>query len=221
MITSVQMLLTRGQVCAVVRMPKLRELGVTPGTVPPPRRRVPCPRPAPAARIKYILRQSDIFTMHFGVSLSDSDEDDDGDDHDSEGGSGPEDSGKGGQANGAGTGAGPSSPSKRRRPRGRRDEAPEADATNGEEPAPTYLMQQPPSISGGKLRSYQMEGLNWMINLQAQGTNGTLATRIAGVGGDQGRLALSDRKYRDACRSPPVARRRLARFFPCASWALG
>lgn len=43
---------------------------------------------------------------------------------------------------------------------------------NGDDKAPTYLMQQPPSISGGTMRSYQLEGLNWMINLQAQGTNG-------------------------------------------------
>lgn len=73
---------------------------------------------------------------------------------------------------GAGAAAAGASPSKRRQAgRGAADEALDADA-NAEDKAPTYLMQQPPSISGGTMRSYQLEGLNWMINLQAQGTNG-------------------------------------------------
>lgn len=68
--------------------------------------------------------------------------------------------------------AGPGSPSARRRPHGDADEGPESETTNGEEAAPTYLVQQPPCITGGTLRPYQLEGLNWMINLQSQGTNG-------------------------------------------------
>lgn len=114
-----------------------------------------------AFRIKYILRQSDIFATHFGVTLSESeDEADDGEGDD-------------GEVDGAEDGlAGSGNPSKRRRPREDACESQEADATKAEESAPTYLMQQPPSITGGKLRAYQLEGLNWMINLQAQGTNG-------------------------------------------------
>ncbi len=75
-----------------------------------------------------------------------------------------EDGGAGGGAAAAG-----GSPSKRRQAAGKGD-ADEMD--DGEDSAPTFLTKQPPSISGGTMRSYQLEGLNWMINLQAQGTNG-------------------------------------------------
>lgn len=79
---------------------------------------------------------------------------------------------------GEGAAAAGASPSKRRQAvRGAADEALDVDA-NAEDKAPTYLMQQPPSISGGTMRSYQLEGLNWMINLQAQGTNGEHPRRM-------------------------------------------
>ncbi|CAN0552256.1 unnamed protein product, partial [Ectocarpus sp. 12 AP-2014] len=69
------------------------------------------------------------------------------------------------------------SPSKRRQAGGgAADEA--MDDVNEEDTAPTYLTKQPPSISGGTMRSYQLEGLNWMVNLQAQGTNGILADEM-------------------------------------------
>lgn len=109
-----------------------------------------------ADRIKYVLRQSDIFATHFGVTLSDSEEEDD------------ERSNGGG---GEGAAAAGGSPSKRRQLGRGGDEVVDGDA-NGEGAAATYLVKQPPSISGGTMRSYQLEGLNWMINLQAQGTNG-------------------------------------------------
>lgn len=67
------------------------------------------------------------------------------------------------------------SPSKRRRAAGKGDADEMVDDVSGEDSAPTFLTKQPPSISGGTLRSYQLEGLNWMINLQAQGTNGERA----------------------------------------------
>lgn len=110
-------------------------------------------------RIKYILRQSDIFATHFGVTLSDSDDEN------------AEDEKGQGTLLGLGESGALGSPSKRRREGKGSDETAETDA-NGDDKAPTYLVQQPPCITGGKLRPYQLEGLNWMINLQAQGTNG-------------------------------------------------
>ena len=89
-----------------------------------------------------------------------------------------EEKSEGNQRDGAGAADAGASPSKRRQAgRGAADEAMDVDA-NGEDKAPTYLMQQPPSISGGTMRSYQLEGLNWMINLQAQGTNGEQPRRL-------------------------------------------
>lgn len=106
-------------------------------------------------RIKYILRQSDIFATHFGVTLSDSEDE-------------KEEDQEGDKSKGAAAAGG--SPSKRRQAGRGADDA-VYDVT-AEDTAPTFLTKQPPSISGGTMRSYQLEGLNWMINLQAQGTNG-------------------------------------------------
>lgn len=39
----------------------------------------------------------------------------------------------------------------------------------------TFLTQQPSTIGFGKMRDYQLEGLNWMIRLQENGVNGILA----------------------------------------------
>eukprot|EP00752_Nemacystus_decipiens_P001789 g1728.t2 len=114
-------------------------------------------------RIKYILRQSDIFATHFGVVLSDSEDEEDKPQE--------EDKSKGAAAAGG-------SPSKRRQAGGGAAADEMLDDVNGESSAPTFLTTQPPSISGGTLRSYQLEGLNWMVNLQAQGTNGILADEM-------------------------------------------
>jgi SWI/SNF-related matrix-associated actin-dependent regulator of chromatin subfamily A member 5 len=40
------------------------------------------------------------------------------------------------------------------------------------------LMGQPASITGGAMRSYQIEGLNWMIRLHENGINGILADEM-------------------------------------------
>jgi SNF2 family DNA or RNA helicase len=40
------------------------------------------------------------------------------------------------------------------------------------------LLEQPPSIKGGLMRSYQLEGLNWMIKLHNHGINGILADEM-------------------------------------------
>src|SRR5690554_2192432 len=36
----------------------------------------------------------------------------------------------------------------------------------------TRIMRQPNGITGGKLRAYQLEGLNWMVRLHDNGMNG-------------------------------------------------
>jgi len=47
-----------------------------------------------------------------------------------------------------------------------------------DESAATFLTTQPTTISHGKMRSYQVEGLNWMIRLQENGVNGILADEM-------------------------------------------
>lgn len=42
----------------------------------------------------------------------------------------------------------------------------------------TFLTQQPSTIGFGKMRDYQLEGLNWMIRLQENGVNGILADEM-------------------------------------------
>jgi SWI/SNF-related matrix-associated actin-dependent regulator of chromatin subfamily A member 5 len=42
----------------------------------------------------------------------------------------------------------------------------------------TYLTAQPSTLSHGKMRQYQLEGLNWMIRLQENGVNGILADEM-------------------------------------------
>ena len=42
----------------------------------------------------------------------------------------------------------------------------------------TYLTTQPSTLGFGKMRDYQLEGLNWMIRLQENGVNGILADEM-------------------------------------------
>lgn len=42
----------------------------------------------------------------------------------------------------------------------------------------TVLLKQPSCISGGQMRPYQLEGLNWMIRLKENGINGILADEM-------------------------------------------
>lgn len=101
------------------------------------------------SRLRYLLRQSDIFKTHFGVGQD-------------EGGSSMD------------TVASPTGTSKRRAAAGADDGG---DDDDGEDVQPTFLLKQPPSLKG-ELRGYQLEGLNWMINLQSQGINGVLADEM-------------------------------------------
>jgi len=45
-------------------------------------------------------------------------------------------------------------------------------------PKATTLLKQPTIISGGLMRDYQLEGLNWMIKLMENGINGILADEM-------------------------------------------
>jgi len=60
------------------------------------------------------------------------------------------------------------------------DVADDVDAADLEvvETQTTYLMTQPTTIGFGKMRPYQLEGLNWMIRLQENGVNGILADEM-------------------------------------------
>lgn len=42
----------------------------------------------------------------------------------------------------------------------------------------TFLTAQPTTLGFGKMRQYQLEGLNWMIRLQENGVNGILADEV-------------------------------------------
>jgi SWI/SNF-related matrix-associated actin-dependent regulator of chromatin subfamily A member 5 len=53
------------------------------------------------------------------------------------------------------------------------EELEEADESNA-----TYLTTQPTTLGFGKMRQYQIEGLNWMIRLQENGVNGILADEM-------------------------------------------
>ncbi len=53
-----------------------------------------------------------------------------------------------------------------------------ADETANGELAGHRLQVQPSIITGGKLREYQMQGLNWMIHLYDNGINGILADEM-------------------------------------------
>lgn len=45
----------------------------------------------------------------------------------------------------------------------------------------TFLTAQPTTLGFGKMRQYQLEGLNWMIGLQENGVNGILADEVCAL----------------------------------------
>lgn len=53
-----------------------------------------------------------------------------------------------------------------------------ADESADGEAAGHRLSVQPSIITGGKLREYQMQGLNWLIHLYDNGINGILADEM-------------------------------------------
>jgi SWI/SNF-related matrix-associated actin-dependent regulator of chromatin subfamily A member 5 len=55
----------------------------------------------------------------------------------------------------------------------------EAHELNQEGKPATYLTTQPSTLDFGKMRPYQLEGLNWMVRLQENGVNGILADEVS------------------------------------------
>ena len=56
--------------------------------------------------------------------------------------------------------------------------AQEEELEEADEHQATFLTAQPTTIGFGKMRDYQLEGLNWMIGLQENGVNGILADEV-------------------------------------------
>ena len=108
-------------------------------------------------RLEFLLKQSDIFS-HFGRVK--------------------EDTAKYGiQTNNAAKKG--SSGSRRESAMGTTNEAnQEEDLAEADEHEATFLTAQPSTLGFGKLRPYQLEGLNWMIRLQENGVNGILADEM-------------------------------------------
>jgi SWI/SNF-related matrix-associated actin-dependent regulator of chromatin subfamily A member 5 len=59
----------------------------------------------------------------------------------------------------------------------------------------TYLTAQPSTLGHGTMRTYQLEGLNWMIRLQENGVNGILADEM-------GLVSITDIQVRKISLSP-------------------
>jgi SWI/SNF-related matrix-associated actin-dependent regulator of chromatin subfamily A member 5 len=105
------------------------------------------------ARLQFLLKQSDIF-KHFSSAVQQ-----DGD-----------------KKAAASSGSGGTPGKGRETHSTAAEDAAEAEAE--EERTTTYLTVQPSRITGGAMRSYQLEGLNWMIGLQNNGINGILADEM-------------------------------------------
>ena len=54
----------------------------------------------------------------------------------------------------------------------------EEELEEADEHQATFLTSQPTTLGFGKMRAYQLEGLNWMIRLQENGVNGILADEV-------------------------------------------
>lgn len=116
-------------------------------------------------RLAYLMRQTDIFAHFMGKSVGDADA-------------------AGGRKDGSSDGGADAKTG--RRTKGRMTEKQEdelllkaAETDAGEKPSSsgTRLTSQPKCITG-ELRSYQLEGLNWLIKLYEHGINGILADEM-------------------------------------------
>lgn len=58
------------------------------------------------------------------------------------------------------------------------EEQEEYDSESGSVSKHDILNRQPSIVCGGEMRPYQVEGLNWMIRLNANGINGILADEM-------------------------------------------
>eukprot|EP01035_Chromulina_nebulosa_P022015 gene22015-28499_t len=117
------------------------------------------------ARLKFLLSQSDIFS-HFGAvkeqSLSSSGK--------------AAASAPGRRATSSSSAAATASEDLDEDEKAMLDE--EEDEANESIGKTTMLLKQPTCITGGALRYYQLDSLNWMIKLQANGINGILADEM-------------------------------------------
>ena len=114
-------------------------------------------------RIAYLMKQADIFT-HFvkGSSAAEAAESE-------------------AKATAAAASSGEGRRGKGRLSEKAEDEALLRAATTGDAASAsegTRLTVQPPCIAFGKMRAYQLEGLNWLIKLHEQGINGILADEM-------------------------------------------
>jgi len=113
-------------------------------------------------RLDFLLKQSDIF-RHFGEVK--------------------EDKGKFYGSRGTATSSGASVESPDKVGVNRRDVSSDKDIEaeeleEADEQLKTYLTSQPTTLGFGKMRGYQLEGLNWMVRLQENGVNGILADEM-------------------------------------------
>jgi SWI/SNF-related matrix-associated actin-dependent regulator of chromatin subfamily A member 5 len=126
------------------------------------------------ARLKFLLSQSDIFS-HFGAVKADTTLDLKATSAASSSSS------KKVTKRGSATGLDEMDEDERAMAAAEEDEADGADGTGNvsgsRSKKNTHLSKQPDIITGGEMRSYQLEGLNWMIRLEENGLNGILAGR--------------------------------------------
>lgn len=136
------------------------------------------------ARLKYLLSQSDIFS-HFGTVKADTTGS-----TATGGNAAAATSRSGSSANLAKSGSAANLSRAGRRNRAAseeldedekamaREEGDEEEGDGADAHKTTHLKAQPTCITGGKMRDYQLEGLNWMIRLQENGINGILADEM-------------------------------------------
>ena len=128
------------------------------------------------ARLKYLLSQSDIFS-HFGATAK-------------------KDAPPARSASLASIDSQSSNTQSKSKHRGRKASGPAEEEMDDDEKAmaaeidenedddnankkkSSHLFKQPSCITGGQMRQYQLEGLNWMISLTEKGINGILADEM-------------------------------------------
>ena len=111
-------------------------------------------------RLDFLLKQSDIFSHFGGVK---------------------EDSAKFGMKRSvpsASTETAVAAGASRRGATMQEDQDEAAALEEADEHEATFLTEQPTTIGFGKMRDYQLEGLNWMVRLQENGVNGILADEM-------------------------------------------
>jgi SWI/SNF-related matrix-associated actin-dependent regulator of chromatin subfamily A member 5 len=119
-------------------------------------------------RVEFLMQQAEVFThfMHPG---------DHGAAAGADGGVGK--SAAGGKAGSSGAAGGAGKRGHHTVTEAEEDEELVAEAT-GAGPAAVRLTKQPSLVSGGPMRDYQLEGLNWMINLHDSNISGILADEM-------------------------------------------